>query len=246
MRFEALRERLLKGGIAPRHVRRYLRELEEHYADLHAAQREAGFDEVDAMARARALLGEDENLAKAMLEQRDFRAISARFRWLVFPLAPGVTVFIGLLLPVLLMMGIIKTYGLWIGAEEFAVPGWYRLLAESLFGFVNFATMPLTMLLLSVLVWRQRLSVLWLLPCLVLLLPLVAHATGDFPSAAGILQHQKNALSVGVGFRLGLDKLWQEAAAGNYWPLLQDVLILLPPAILLLRRRGLAKVPLSS
>ena len=77
MRFEGLRERLLRGGIAPRHVRRYLRELEEHYADLYAAQREAGLDEADAAMVARAQLGADENLAKAMLEQRDFRSISA-------------------------------------------------------------------------------------------------------------------------------------------------------------------------
>ena len=36
MRFEALRETLLQGGIAPRHVRRYLRELDDHLADLTA------------------------------------------------------------------------------------------------------------------------------------------------------------------------------------------------------------------
>ena len=38
MRFEALREVLLKGGVAPRHVRRYVRELDEHLDDLTAQQ----------------------------------------------------------------------------------------------------------------------------------------------------------------------------------------------------------------
>ena len=31
--FETLRERLLRAGIAPRHVRRFLRELHDHYED---------------------------------------------------------------------------------------------------------------------------------------------------------------------------------------------------------------------
>ena len=46
--FDPLRERLLRAGIAPRHVRRYLRELTEHLADLTAEQRAVGYDEADA------------------------------------------------------------------------------------------------------------------------------------------------------------------------------------------------------
>ena len=34
MRFDAVTEALLKGGIAPRHVRRYVRELDDHLDDL--------------------------------------------------------------------------------------------------------------------------------------------------------------------------------------------------------------------
>ena len=33
-RFERLSERLLHAGIAPRHVRRYVRELGDHFDDL--------------------------------------------------------------------------------------------------------------------------------------------------------------------------------------------------------------------
>src|ERR1700740_1459704 len=36
--FSDLRERLLKSGVAPRHVRRYLGELSEHLADLQAEE----------------------------------------------------------------------------------------------------------------------------------------------------------------------------------------------------------------
>ena len=38
MPFEALSETLLRAGIAPRHVRRCLRELGDHLADLSEAQ----------------------------------------------------------------------------------------------------------------------------------------------------------------------------------------------------------------
>src|ERR1700754_3444929 len=90
MRFEALREILLKGGIAPRHVRRYLAELSEHLNDLTERQRAQGYEGEDAELRARALLGEDRELAAAMLEQRSLRSIAARAPWLVFGLLPPV------------------------------------------------------------------------------------------------------------------------------------------------------------
>ena len=40
--FNELRERLLRAGVAPRHVRRYLIELSDHLADLRAEEERAG------------------------------------------------------------------------------------------------------------------------------------------------------------------------------------------------------------
>jgi hypothetical protein len=88
MRFETLRESLLHGGIAPRHVRRYLRELDDHLCDLTEAQRAAGHDEADAAARALALLGSEEELGAAMLAQPSLSSLPARAPWLVFGLLP--------------------------------------------------------------------------------------------------------------------------------------------------------------
>lgn len=262
MRFEGLRETLLRGGIAPRHVRRYLRELEEHYADLYAAQREAGFEPEDAAIRARARLGGDAELAAAMIDQRDFRSISARFPWAIFPLLPLPAVIAGLALPLFLLIGLVKLYGFWIGASTFVVPDWYRLLAGLLIPSAWFAVMPLATLALTIIVWRQRLSILWLLPCLLLLLPLITDLHADFPTAAEIRQHKQNYFSVGLGWAWGIwgtgnEPIWRllpgnlekELAAGVYWGLARQLLILAPPLLLLwmrLRRRHLAKVPLPS
>src|ERR1700759_2269966 len=99
MPFEAVTEQLLKGGVAPRHVRRYVRELDEHLDDLTAQQRASGYDSEDAAIRARARLGDDTELAQAMLEQPGMRSWPARLPWLVFLLLPPVaTAVVGLLL----------------------------------------------------------------------------------------------------------------------------------------------------
>ncbi|HEX2760941.1 MAG TPA: permease prefix domain 1-containing protein, partial [Rhizomicrobium sp.] len=99
MPFDALAETLLKGGIAPRHVRRYIRELDEHLEDLTAQQCAAGYDREEAYAFARARLGDDSELAQAMLDQPAMRSWPARMPWLVFLLLPPVlTAAIGLAL----------------------------------------------------------------------------------------------------------------------------------------------------
>ena len=74
--FETLEDRLLRGGVAPRHVKRYLRELDEHLSDITEARAAAGHDAPVAAASARAALGPDEELADAMLNRRDFRTLS--------------------------------------------------------------------------------------------------------------------------------------------------------------------------
>jgi len=83
-----LRERLLRAGVAPRHVRRYLAELADHLADLNAEEARAGRGGVDAQSAALARLGSMDDLAKAMIEQRQFQSWSSRAPWAIFGLAP--------------------------------------------------------------------------------------------------------------------------------------------------------------
>src|SRR5450631_1323385 len=86
--FHELRERLLRAGVAPRHVRRYLNELADHLADLRAEEERAGRSAADAESAALARLGSMDDLAKAMIEQRQFQAWSVRAPWAMFGLAP--------------------------------------------------------------------------------------------------------------------------------------------------------------
>lgn len=86
--FSELRERLLHAGVAPRHVRRYVNELREHLADLTAEEAHAGSTRAESEMRAMARLGSVEDLAKAMIDKRQFRSWCTRAPWAVFSVAP--------------------------------------------------------------------------------------------------------------------------------------------------------------
>src|ERR1017187_4530884 len=79
--FDELRERLLVAGIAPRHVRRYLSELSDHFEDLTAEAEREGRSEQDAESEAISRLGNTDQLAEAMLGQRQFKSWCARVPW---------------------------------------------------------------------------------------------------------------------------------------------------------------------
>src|SRR5487761_956450 len=83
-----LRERLLRAGVAPRHVRRYLAELADHLADLRAEEERAGRSRADAESAALIRLGGMDDLAKAMIEQRQVQSWCVRAPWAMFGLAP--------------------------------------------------------------------------------------------------------------------------------------------------------------
>jgi hypothetical protein len=87
-RFRELRERLLRAGVAPRHVRRYLTELREHWADLTAEEMRAGRSRSEAEAAALVRLGQVEDLARTMIARRELRSWTARAPWMVLGAGP--------------------------------------------------------------------------------------------------------------------------------------------------------------
>jgi len=86
--FDELREKLLRGGVAPRHVRRYLGELGDHLADLRVEEEGAGKSRAEAEAAALLRLGGMDELAQAMIARRQLQAWSVRTPWAVFGVAP--------------------------------------------------------------------------------------------------------------------------------------------------------------
>jgi hypothetical protein len=110
-RFDQLRERLLHAGVAPRHVRRYIAELRDHFDDLAREETAAGAAPALAQSKARARLGSDDALAQVMLARPGVRSISARFPWAVFGLAPVAMIVATLFVAIVLEGGAIFLAG---------------------------------------------------------------------------------------------------------------------------------------
>jgi len=91
-RFDRLSERLLQAGIAPRHVRRYCRELSDHFDDLVREEKAGGAEREFAETRALSRLGNDDDLADAMLAKPELISLTARYPWAVFGIGPLVLV----------------------------------------------------------------------------------------------------------------------------------------------------------
>lgn len=228
--FDDLAETLLKGGIAPRHVRRYLTELREHLQDLTQEQRAAGHDAENAAMRARALLGGDAELAAAMLEQKQFRSWTARLPWAVFlPLPPIIALAASMLIfDSLARIG--AHYGFLANGAPLP-PLWYQALATGVAAVLNLFTMPLTAALFAAVAMRQRLKLIWPFAATLLLLLLFIHSDATF--GPNDPEH---------GIVLGFDPIFMGPAREvmlEHWPLVtaQYLLTLVPCLGLLLHRR---------
>jgi hypothetical protein len=227
MRFEALREILLKGGVAPRHVRRYLAELSEHLDDLTEKQRAQGYDGEDAALRARALLGEDRELAAAMLEQKPLRSITARVPWLVFGLLPpvaGIAASFALIAPLALVAHIFHmvTHG------SIHAPRWFQGLVFTVTGVGNLSLAPLLAAGFVFLAARQRIFWLWPLLAVLLLVLLDLQFHADF-AAPG---HRGGSLNINA-------VLWVSHAniLLDYWRMsLAQLLLTIAPISWLVRQ----------
>jgi len=85
---QRMSDRLLSAGIAPRHVRRYVRELSDHFDDLVREEKDSGAAHELAQTRALSRLGHESDLADAMLARPELRSLTSRFPWVVFGLGP--------------------------------------------------------------------------------------------------------------------------------------------------------------
>ena len=227
MRFETLRETLLKAGIAPRHVHRYLKELDDHLADLTQAQIEAGHGERDAALRARALLGEDQELAAAMLAEPRFRSWPARAPWLVFGLLPPIAS-LACFIVVPAPLGLIAHFdGTWM-QHRMPAPMWFQIWANSTAFAANFGLGPV---LAALMVWaahRQRLN--WKWP--VLATAIIALAGFHMITRFSEIPGRGNQIAIGT---LQVLRIFGHYSPTPHWEMLAQFFLTLAPALWLLR-----------
>jgi hypothetical protein len=227
MPFEAMAKTLLKGGVAPRHVRRYVRELDDHLGDLTAQKRQAGYDDEDAALRARALLGDDRELAQAMLEQPGVRSWPARLPWLVFGILPPLAALALFFLALLPLVGLANLLHM-ISAQGIAAPYWFRILTRVITDGGNLLLAPSLAALLTVIAWRQHLRAAWPTLAIALIAAMGMQYNVQFPPK-GV-----HGGELGIG---ALIWLHHSDDVMRHWQLgLAQLLLTLLPAVLLLRK----------
>jgi hypothetical protein len=77
--FSVLKNELLRAGVAPRHVRRIVSELEDHVDDLQHEARELGIYDSEALGFAMRRIGDQRQIARRMLASTDLRAWIYRY-----------------------------------------------------------------------------------------------------------------------------------------------------------------------
>lgn len=87
-RLESMREDLLRAGLSPAHVQRYLRELAEHREDIVEHLVSSGTAPETARAEADRRLGSNDALLLPMLANRRFRSLAARWPVLAYLALP--------------------------------------------------------------------------------------------------------------------------------------------------------------
>lgn len=178
--FDGLHERLLREGIAPRHVRRYLAELRHHHDDLLAEEQAHGVTGPAAKAAARARLGSDDELAAALLARPRLRSMSAKYPWLMFGILPPLVATMGFLFLIVMVQKAGIDGGAYIPRQGFIspVPAWYVWAIGGTVYALNFLIVPLLGALMAWTAQRQRMNLLWPLLGMALILALGVH--GDF------------------------------------------------------------------
>ncbi len=223
MPFEVVAEQLLKGGVAPRHVRRYIGELDDHFTQLTAQLQRGGYDIEQARLRARIRLGDDTQLVSAMLELPGIRAWSARVPWLVFSAIPPAMTFILFVIP-LFVVRLISPLGGFRGSLLIWLPVSYADFARYFVDASNLLVAPTVAALFAVMAFRQRLDYRWALLAAVSIIILSPQASTYVSERTGM------SASLLIDGRSELAKAWRLST-------IQAVLTLLPATLLLRRRR---------
>lgn len=200
--FDELRERLLRDGIAPRRVRRYIAELEDHLNELRAQEG----SEAAALAR----LGTAESLAKPMLDRREFRSWTARAPWAVMMLGPTFTM---IATGYALGFGVVELMHFYRGNAPLPGGVWPMPLQNFVHAWAAFTVLILPLMIgwaAAAIAIRQRLHPLW--PLIGLALFAVISGTFGIDFRFAKTPAELSELSFGFSW------LTQEAQ-GNLYPL---------------------------
>lgn len=161
-----VRERLLRAGIAPRHVNRYIMELRDHLTDLISRERSAGLTAEAAQLKAHAILGTEEQLVQAMIERGTPKSLAAKAPWAVFGLFPLVALFTAL---ILLGASSVAFFAPFSNTPAPAIPEQVRIIGQLVTLLGSYGLGPLLAVACITVALRQRLASPWIWVALALI-----------------------------------------------------------------------------
>lgn len=103
-----LRMRLLRGGVAPKHVSRTLKELRHHLADLEQKALSEGFSQTAARARAVERLGDPSLIVDQALARPELRSWAYRWPWAIYGMLPVVALASAVVGSILIVVGLLE------------------------------------------------------------------------------------------------------------------------------------------
>jgi hypothetical protein len=233
---EHLRDKLLRAGVTPRHVSRYLDELSEHLEDLVAAEERAGHRRELAEKLASGRLGDLDDLAKAMIAQKRFRSWTYRAPWAVFLLAPFIAVLCGLIVTGVLLISPTRTVIVAPAHGYDVVPDWYGSFITLIAGFNQYVLPQLLAWAMTTVAVKQRMRPVW--PILGFLM--VAILCGSQCYEIEWLRAPSQFLNVGITTPF-LRSGWSWAAVGAATRVLINFVIMVTLYSVWSRRRAHAK-----
>lgn len=201
--FVPLRDRLLRAGVRPKAVNRYLAELRDHLDDLTAELEASGQPREVARDHALSRLGNIETLAFPMASDRRFHSWAARTPWAVFLIAPvlGYGVIVALL-----------AFALVSASSPGMAPGWLGTVGRGAGHFAAFVAPLILAWTLAFMALRQRSPALW--PLIGMGLTIVAATATEFQvKLAGARQGGEIAVALTLPSAMQIVALLLTAAA---------------------------------
>lgn len=106
--FRGLRRRLLRGGMAPRHVDRTVKELRHHFDDLEQRALSAGMSPSDAAGQAAERLGDRELIIEEVLARPELKSWADRWPWGIYGIVPVVVLVLAVVGSLLGVVGLLQ------------------------------------------------------------------------------------------------------------------------------------------
>ncbi len=133
--FSELRRHLLRGGVAPKHVKRTIKELRHHFLDLEGKALDEGLPPEDAAAQAAEQLGDQELILEGVLARPELRSWAHRWAWAIYGLGPIILFILAIVMIFTLMIALVTAAeAIGLGSPSFAYDlagrWWVRSLAE--------------------------------------------------------------------------------------------------------------------